>query len=243
MSDIDKINKRFFIVLISFIFILLAAIAILIIASLLIQDEDMRYLAYFGVLISMLFITPPFKSRLEQIINISYIIKIRKNQAKPLPLNHLKNLDNLRVLLINDGYVKYAVDQAHALYYKTNKGSTKKIIRRYLLEIVVVIQENQNSFYLDAVDEEIHKIQQELLKENKKIDKMLITQIKEIKNLDENTLESIKEIVFFKTKVGIISTINIGCYQPDQLAFMLYSESYAPSIYYKRHIEQIKKLI
>ena len=112
-----------------------------------------------------------------------------------------------------------------------------------MLEVVVLIHQEGDSFYLDAVDEDIHKIQQEQLKDHKKIDRMFITQIKQIDELNDETRESIKEIVFIKSSIGIISTINVGCHKPSGTAVMLYSDTYSPSLYYKYHIEQIKNII
>lgn len=243
MNDIKKINRQFLFALISFIVIVLLAATIMVLSGILIENNDVIYMIYFAVLMAMLFVVSTYKNMLERITNTSYIIKIRANQSKPLQLNHLKNFDKMTSVLIAKGYLRFTYDNHHTLFYKISKDSIKRMLRKYMLEVVVLIHQDNDSFYLDAVDEDIHKIQQEQLKDHKKIDRMFITQIKQINELNDETRESIKEIVFVKSSVGIISTINIGCHAPSGTAVMLYSDQYSPSLYYKYHIEQIKKII
>ena len=95
---------------------------------------------------------------------------------------------------------------------------------------------------MTRVDNEINKLRDELFKEKKK-NHPVNHQIKEIDELDEKTRDMIKEILFIRTKRSIVSTINVGLHRPSKQALMLYSETYSPSLYYKYHIEQIKKII
>jgi hypothetical protein len=72
---------------------------------------------------------------------------------------------------------------------------------------------------------------------------MFITQVKEISSMDEQTKDAIREIVFVKTSVGVVSTINIGLHFPSNKAVLMYSETYSPSLYYRYHIDEIKLFV
>ena len=111
-----------------------------------------------------------------------------------------------------------------------------------MLEVVVYINKDESEFYLEIVNDEINKIKEKLSKEKKTVNRMFITQYKEVDTLDEKTKKSLSEIVFIRTRNHIISTINVGVLD-NELAVMLYSDTYSPSLYYKYHIEQIKDMI
>ena len=243
MNDIKRINRKFLFALISFVFIVLAAAAIMVVSGIFIENNDITYAIYFAVLMALMFLVATYKNTLERMTNTSYIIKIRSNQSAPLQMNHLKNFDQMTSVLHRKGYSRLTYDNNHTLFYRLSKDSVKRMNRRFMLEVVVLIHKETDSFFLDVVDEDIHKIQQQQLAEHHKIDRMFITQIKQFNEMNDEAKESIKEIVFVKSNIGIVSVINIGCHIPSNLAVMLYSDTYSPSLYYKYHIEQIKSFI
>lgn len=244
MTDIEKINRKFLVTLISFIIVVLILAGIMITTNILVPDqyEDYEYIVYFTVFIIMLFILPYFKNRIDKLTNISYILKIRSHEAPPLELNRTIN-PNFGGYLRSLDFVKFTVDKDHIFYYRMEKDTVKRIFKRYMLEVIVLIDEKQEDFFLDTVDTNIGKIQQQMLTEGKKINRMLITQIKEISNLDDQTKEKIKEIAFFRTNLGVISTINVGIYKKANMGVLLYSDTYSPSLYYQKHIDLIKQII
>lgn len=243
MSDIKKINRQFLVNLIVFTSIIIVAIAIMIVANVMIENENLEYLIYFPVLIILIFVVSTFKNRIDQISNLSYIIKIRAHQAPSLAMNHTKNIDSFERFIQGMDFIRFSYDNKHTLYYRLYKDDVKKIFKRYILEVIVLVDQKQQGFFLDVVDQEIGKIQQKHLAEQKKINRMIITQIKEVSELDEKTKELIKEIVFFRTNLGIISTINIGLHRSTNSAVMLYSDDYSPSLHYRKHVNLIKKII
>lgn len=243
MSDVQKINRKFLFSLLTFISYIVFVVAFLIFSGYIIHNATLVLILDVFLLIASLFVISVFKTKFDQLTNISFIIKIRANPSEPLPMNHTLTLDYYKGYLQSQDYVLYSHDKQHALYYRVTKDTIKKMFSRYMLEVVVVEFMKSDSFFLDIVDSEVGKIQQAHLKERKTIDRMLMTQIKEIDDLDEETRDSIKEIVFFKTKVGVISTINIGLHKASKTAVLLYSDTYSPSLYYKHHIEQVKKII
>jgi len=243
MSDVQKINRKFLFALISFIVYILFVVLFLIFGGYIIPIVNLVLVLDVVLLIGSLFVVSAYKTKFDQLTNISYIIKIRANPGEPLPMNHTLTLDYYKGYLQSQDFVLYNHDKQHALYYRLTKDKIKKMLSRYMLEVVVVEFLKSDSFFLDIVDSEIGKIQQLFLSERKTIDRMLMTQIKEIDDLDDKTRDSIKEIVFFKTRIGIISTINIGLHRPSKTAILLYSDVYNPSLYYRHHVELIKKII
>ncbi len=243
MSDVQRINRKFLFALITFILYILFVIAFIIFSGYFIPSETLALVLDVLLLITSLFVISAYKAKFDQLTNISYIIKIRDNAAEPLPMNHTRTLDYYKGYLQSQDYILYSHDKQHALYYRLTKDHIKKMFSRYMLEVVVVEFMKSDTFFLDIVDSEVGKIQQANLQEKKTIDRMLMTQIKVIDDLDEKTRDSIKEIVFFKTRVGIISTINVGLHTASKTAVMLYSDTYSPSLYYNHHVEQVKKII
>ena len=242
-NEVKIINRKFLVVFVTLISIILIMLTITVLTMLYVKNINIRYLIYFTILGSMLYLLSIFKRKFNELTIYSYLIKIRANQAKPLVMRKTNNLRNLGNSLINEKFEKYSEDDSHTLYFKITKDTIKKVFKKYILEVVVIIKKEKDSFYLDIVDENISKIQKEQLSKHKKIDKMLITQIKKVSDLNDKVKEAIKEIVFFKTRDGVISTINIGLHTITNNAILLYSDTYSPSLYYKYHIDFIKKII
>lgn len=243
MSDVKKVNRQFLFTLIGF-FVLIGMIGFsMILINIFIENESIAYAIYFALLIVLLFIIPMFKNQFDRLINLSYLVKIRHHAANPLEMNYSKDKDSFINRIKSLGYQRFAFDKYHAIYYRVSKDNIKRIFRRYMLEVVVILEKTSDEFYLTVVDDEISMIQQKHLKEHQKMDRMLITQIMEIDNLEDETKEKIKEILFIRAQQTIISTINIGLHKPTQTALMLYSDTYSPSLYYKHHIHEIKNMI
>ncbi len=208
-----------------------------------VENLKTQTLLYFLILIAALIVVSVFKTVLERITQISFLIKIRAHPGDPLPMNHTRSMENIGEHMLNLGYERHLQDLNHALYFRIAKEEVKRIFRGYTLEVVVLIEPQNAYFYLDQVDQEIATLQQASLKKGKKIVRMLITQIKEIEDLDDATKTLIKEIIFVRTKQTVISTINVGLYRAQGVAVMLYSDTYHPSLYYVQHIKSIKKII
>ncbi len=243
MNDIRRINRSFLFTLIALVGAVAALSFVMIAANIWIVDENAAYVVYFVSLLAILVVVGLFKGKLDRITQLSYLIKIRAHPGDPLPIRHAKNLDDLPDHLKSLDYERYVWDLDHAVYYRVTKDEIKRLFPRYILEVVVLVSPRKNAFYLEQVDGEIAAIQQMILKSKRVMDRMTITQIKEIGNLDETTKEQIKEIIFIRANRTIISTINVGIYPAGGVAVMLYSDTYRPSLYYTRHIDEIKKII
>lgn len=243
MSDIKKINRQFLIALLSFLGIVILLIVGDLLAYLYIENANITYPIYLSTLLILLFLTSHYQNTLDQITNMSYLIKIRANEAKPISIKNLKSIDAAGIILRENGYECFISDNTYSLYYKIEYDHIKKIFRNYILTIFIVLKNKNAEFYLERVDAEVNKLRDQQFKAKKRVTHLIITQIKEIDSLDDKTKEAIKEIVFIRTKRFLISTINIGLHRSSQQAVMLYSDTYSPSLYYKYQIEEIKKII
>jgi hypothetical protein len=242
-EDVKKINRKFLFTLLLFLAILAAFVGVVLLMDRFLMNAQLVYillLVLAGILIWVLAI---FRRKFYEITNISYLLKIRNQPGKPLEMKHSRNMSDLQDYLKRKGFTRYKANKTHTLYFKVYKDHIKKIFRNYVLEVVVILPSDQKAFYIDEVDQDIASIQKEHSSKKQTIEKLLITQIKPIQDLDESAKEAIKEIVFVKTRVGIVSTINVGLHYATGKAVLLYSDEYSPSLYYKYHIDQIKDFI
>lgn len=244
MNDIKKINRRF----LRLLSIYFAVIAIIVLVAIIIMlsnrySPNAIYVTLISMFVLMILVTGLFKNGFDQITHMSYLIKIRSKEGPPLPIKQLTNLANNHQVFKNNGYERYQENETYTIYYKISKDHIKQIFRNHILTVMVLIKNKNTDFYLDRVDREINKLRDEIYKEKKKVNRLIITQIKEIDELDEKTREMIKEILFIRTKRYIISTINVGLLQKSKKAIMLYSDEYSPSLYYKYHLEEIKNIL
>ena len=208
------------------------------------ESDSVFYVVVFSSLLLLIFITQYFRTLIDSIVNESYLIKIKANAAKPIPMVRSKDIKSFKNYLIKDEFIMHSDDEEHSLFYRVRKDHVKRMLRGYILEIVVYVSPKSDEYYLATVDDEIEKIQKISEKAKQRLDVMLVTQIKDVEDLNKNEKSKIAEIVFLKTSLaGVISTINVGLHHDSSSAVMLYSNNYSPSLYYKYHVEQIKKYI
>ncbi len=242
-KDVKKINRQFLFTMILFILFIVLIVAIILIVDRYVKNSNYVYTILFTLFIIIIYVISVFRRKFYEITNISYLLKIRNKPGKALIMKHSRNMSSFQNYLKRKGFIKFRATQTHTIFYKAHKDHIKKIFRNYILEVVIILPSDIEAFYIDEVDEDIAKIQHNQINNKQKIEKMLITQIKPISDMNDLTKDAIKEIVFIKTKVGIVSTINIGLHYPSNQAIMLYSDEYSPSLYYKYHIDEIKDII
>jgi len=243
MDELKRINKQFTRTYLLYISIFVAFIVAAVTLGLWIEDNNIEFLVLLSLIILLMVVSVYFKSYLDRIQNVSYLIKIMQNASDPIELNHLREFSIFQAFARQKGFVLYSQGKNHKVFYKAEKDHIKSISRRYILEVLVILDESEPIFFSDKADEDINKLNQELLKKRMKVSRMLVTQIKQIDELDESTKNAIKEVVFFRSKREIISVINVGVHKPSNKAVLLYSDTYSPSVYYSYHVEQLKSLI
>ncbi len=242
-QDVKKINRQFLFTLVMFILFIAFIVVIILVVDKYVKNTNYVYAILFALFGIIIYVVSIFKRKFYEITNISYLLKIRNKPGSALKMKHSRNMSSFQNYLKRKGFIKFRATQTHTIYYKTYKDNIKKIFRNYILEVVIILPSDTKDFYIDEVDEDIAKIQQDQINKKQRIEKMLITQIKPVSDMDTKTKEAIKEIVFVKTKVGIVSTVNIGLHYPSNQAILLYSDEYSPSLYYKYHINEIKDII
>jgi hypothetical protein len=243
MDELKRINKQFtrtYVIYIAiFVVFLLAALSV----GIWIKDSNIEFLLFLLLIIVLMVISVYFKSYLDRIQNVSYLIRIMRNASAPIDLNHMREIPIFEAYARQKGFTLFTSGQTFKVFYKADKDHIKSYARRYILQILVVLDPTEPIFFSDKADEEINKLNQELLKKKMKVSRMLITQIKPVDELDEATKSAIKEIVFYRSKREIISVINVAIHKSSNKAVMLYSDTYSPSLYYTYHVEQLKTLI
>jgi len=239
---IKDVNRKFLATIILYVTYFISGVGLLTYAYLKTGGGNLVVTGIFVFFLISIFVTAWVKNRLSYITNLSYIIRITNGSGDPLKISRVNNTKILYQYLEANDYIKLKNDTQHYLFYRVKKDTIQKIFSNYMLEVVVYINKDSPDFYLDQVNDEINTIKEKLLKEKKTINRLFITQYKVVDELDQITKNAISEIVFIRTKYHIISTINVGILN-DELAVMLYSDTYSPSLYYKYHIEQIKDMI
>ncbi len=239
---IKKVNRKFLTTLILYVLYFVFGIGLLTYGYFETGGGNLLVTGIFVFFLISIFVTSYASNKLNYLMNLSFIIKISDNSGEPLNITRVNNTQNLYQYLENNDYVKYKNDASHYLFYRLTKDTIKQVFSKYMLEVVVYVNKDEPDFYLDQVNDEINNLKLEFLNEKKVVNRLFITQFKEVNSLDEKTKKDISEIVFIRTKHNIISTINVGLFE-DELAVMLYSDTYTPSLYYTYHIEQIKNMI
>lgn len=243
MDELKRIHKQFVVTISLFVIIVLAIFSTVWITYKYLEDPNVQYIIFFSLLIVLLFFTSMFRTRIEFVINTSYLMRINNNQGQPLEIKRIYKKEHLHSYLSGNDFNMFSNEEDYLIYYKASKDHIKKMFRGYILEIVVYLSPEHKEFYYSKIDDQIQKIQTKLAHDSKKIHKLLITQIKVVDDLDEETKKQISEIVFIRSQAGIISTINVGLHMDSNKAVMLYSDTFSPSLFYNYHIEQIKKMI
>lgn len=239
---IKKVNRKFLTTMILYILYFVIGVGLLTYGYFETGGGNLLVTSIFIFFLISIFVTAYVSNKLNYLMNLSFIIKISENSGEPLNITRVNNTQNLYQYLENNDFVKYKNDSSHYLFYRVTKDTIKQVFSKYMLEVVVYINKEETDFYLDQVNDEVNNLKLKFLNEKKVINRLFITQYKEIDSLDEQTKKDISEIVFIRTKHNIISTINVGLFE-DELAVMLYSDTYTPSLYYTYHIEQIKNMI
>jgi type II secretory pathway component GspD/PulD (secretin) len=201
------------------------------------------YASLFLVFLVSLFLLTYLQVRFEYITSKKNQLSIMMHPAEPLERVRTLNLFGFIQYLLDNEFKRFVDRRTYSVYYRSLKDPVRKTRRRKLLEIVVIIDEIANEFYLEGLDEDIEKIKEKALLEKVKFDSIIITQYRMVREIDEKTKEQLKENIFLKNRYGVYSVINIALDDHSKKAVFLYSTEYTPSLYYKYQIEEISKAV
>jgi len=242
MRDVKIIRNKFLLTLGMLVLIILGIVGISIAVGILVPDDNIKVIILFIIGIGSIAIALVFKKRFDEVLNWSYSMRILNDPGEPLPIVNLTSVERLSTTLESDEFLFFRKAQEYSMFYRIKKDKVKKILSKNILEIVIMVTNRENSFYVDAVNDDINRLQDSLTKKQR-ANILLVTQFKEVPILTNGLKEAIKEIIFIRTRYGVISTINVALDKSSKKAVMLYGNTYSPSLYYKEHLEFIKKII
>lgn len=197
----------------------------------------------FVLLLILTYSTFRFRASIWTVVNEKYRLQLGKNLGDPLPIKRMRTKESVSRYLLNNDYELFTQDETHQTFYKVEKNKIRKMFGGYVLKVVVYVSKNQDEFYLQAVDEDINRIQDKLYEERKRVQNFLITQLKPVDDINDEVKKQVKETLFFKTQRSVVSTINVALHYDSEKAVLFYSDTYSPSLYYTEQIEDIKKMV
>ncbi len=237
-----KNNFEFIGTIILFVLFFVGGITLLTYYYLKTDGSNLVAMLSFVFLVVAMYVSSIANKRLNFLMNLSYQLKIRDNAGEPIALDKAKAEGSLYRYLAKNKFKKLKQSKSHTSFYRVVDDDVKKIFTQKMLEVVVFIGDDESEFFLDAVDDDINGLKEKLLKDKVKINRLFVTQFRNVDELDDETKRKISEIVFIRTRYNIISTVNVALFQ-NELGVLLYSDTYSPSLYYRHHIDQIKKML
>ena len=239
MRTEKQLHRLFLLYLVLSVVVFVGAWALVIVLA----EEPLFFLYFLTIMVALMLAISLLRNRINYVTNESYLVRINNHPAGPLPVKRAHNQSTLRQYLLSKDFEQYSQDSAHSLYYRVTKDEIKKMFRGYTLEIVVYTSKIEPEFYLEIVDEEVQAIQEKLRVEKKRVAQILVTQIKQVDELSDTIKARTKEVFFMRIKNMIMSTINVTIDLSTYKAILLYSDTYSPILYYKKHVDFIKKTI
>ena len=127
MNDVKKVNRQFLRLLIIYIAVILALlVAGVVVMVYLGSNYNIIYSILIAMFILMILVTGLFKNSFDRITHMSYLVKIRANEGKPLPIHHLTNFNQNDIFRSND-FTRYQETETYTIYYKVKKDHIKQI--------------------------------------------------------------------------------------------------------------------
>src|SRR5690606_30789056 len=131
-------------------FIALIGISAIIItyAFLKIENQNLKFWVIIIPILVIFIVLPFYKKSFDTVTNIAYIYKIQQNAADPIKLTGISKIADLNAKLNHNGFTKYSKNESYELYYSVTKDDIRKTFPKYIIEIVVILTDQANDFYL-----------------------------------------------------------------------------------------------
>ena len=228
---------------VSFVLILIIAISVGLLTYIY-MNSNWSFFIIFILLIMLTFFAYYFKKKLYIIIHQNYIFQIRADVLDPIEINKNVTFDTLYEVYKSLHYKLHYHDKQLVVFTHIVHDPIRKVFAHHILNVAVFNLTNKSSFYQEKTDDIINDIQfNSQSKDKKRIDRILITQYQIFDEFTEEVRNQINEILFVKTEKHLVSTINVGVFVHDQIALMLASKLYSPSIYYRLQVDEILHVI
>ncbi len=238
-----KINRSFYFTIIATLAVVAGTVYLFFILLKKYPDNGYVYGLLFLVLFLFLFLFTYVQVVTESLIIRKNNYLIRENQEPPKDIKNAFNKKLFKKKVLDKGFIVHSEQPAFTVLYICDKDHIKKIFRHHLLQVVVIINEKENEFYLEELDEEIEKLKDNMYKAKKRPTSILISQYKIVARVTPNVKDQINENILLKNKYGIYSVINIALDRTSGKAVFLHSIKFSPSLYYKYQVEQILEFI
>jgi len=212
----------------------------IIFVSIFVKDDNIMTIINISLIFILLVTSLIYRKYIFAYNNMAKIAKLIIAQDEPV--NYVKNIIDNEYKLTNDSFVLYSKTDVFSIYYRNAKLENYQFKKIYQIEIVVLIRKEDYDFYSKAIEAEINKLEASIPKKERPT-KYIIIEFKGITKMDDNIKKEISEIVSYKVGKQYYCQINVGLHKINKKAYFLYSNSYYPSVYYKKGIELIQKLI
>jgi hypothetical protein len=237
-----RIHRSFVSHLVGYIVFLVLMVA-LSVTTLIWLDENFQFALILVIMIIVIFISWWFKQVMYQLVNTSYLYKIRDDEGTPLILHSTIEFEDVMSNALKQKYTKLVDEKDYTILYLAQRDHIRKIFNHYILYVVVIIKSHSLPFYLKETDDVINQLQVNLQQQKMRIDRLIITQYKWFEDMTDEIRLDLADIMFIKTDKHVVSTKNVGIFNKHAIASVLYAKTYRPSLYYDLHLKAIQSMI
>ena len=169
-----KINQSFYLTIITTLAIVAGTVYLFFVLLKKYPNNGIIYGLLFLVLFLFLFLFTYVQVVTESLIIRKNNYLIRENQEPPKDASIAFDTNIFKKNVLDKGFIIHTEQPSFTVLYICDKDHIKKIFKHHLLQVVVVINEKENEFYLEELDEEIEKLKDQLYKAKKMIIIILI---------------------------------------------------------------------
>ncbi|MDR2867434.1 MAG: hypothetical protein LBV55_02090 [Acholeplasmatales bacterium] len=239
MDPQKVINKRRNI-LIAFLSLLVIFLVAIILVSVLVKNDVIMSSINLGLLLIFLIISLVFRKPLFVSNTSARVANLILKQGPPL-VYQVNIVDNPQVFSAM-GFTKQVHTSDFVMYYRHSLLRTTAFKKVYKLEVSYILKKTDYDFYHQDIEVEINKIENSFSK-GERPTKYIIIGYKNYESFDSVAKKELAEVVSYTLNRQNFSQINVGFVKKEARAYFLYSEKYAPSMYYQEAVEFIKNVI
>jgi len=238
--EAKKVIKKYYFYLTLLIFIIAIFIGIFIIINIKVPNYNEASLYYLILMVFFIAILLYFRQLLYSYNNLARIAKVILNQDKPL--RYKKNPIIHKDYFIKNNFDTFTNNENYIIYYKNEPNRVLKFKKINIITLILILKKNDLDFYDKTLHEDINKLEATFSKKEFP-NKYVIAAFKEFNGINKEDLKSISEVVSYSRLKQTYVQINVGLNKADKLAYLLYSNSYYPSGYYKEAVDLIKDIL
>ena len=186
-----KIRQSFYMTFIGSLLFFAGTVYLYVMLFKLFPGNGLVFASLFLVLIVYMYLITYVQVKLEDIVMRKNNLLIQENQEPPKNIVKALNPATFLKYLADNGFELHVKQDSYSIFYGYDTDPVKKIFKHNLLQIVILIGEDQNEFYLDAVDDEIENIKSMLINDKVKVSTILISQYKAVTSITKKVKEQL----------------------------------------------------